>query len=326
MILLAFLVQYCTLVATFSLNTTPIYTKNAGISTVFRPTLLSGTTAGIINETTLSSTKEHEKIKKKPIRKNKKSSRNQLVAKKNKSNNRNKQVFKKKRGRMVNLDGPLKPASDLILGSEIEGYVASVTAFGAFIKISYDIKGKNTPGYALLHKSQISNDKIDDVKNHFRIGQHLKKLRVVNIDHVNREVGVSLRPKRKSRKDISEVELHSEVEGKVASVTAYGAFIDIGCKQNVLLHVSRISQRKVNNIREFVNEGDNVKIRITEKNEKKKTMAGSMLSYEAERYLRKRERLKWAVPKVRKSEEITDLEFFEEVVREIETENTNTSK
>lgn len=229
---------------------------------------------------------------------------------------------------MVDLDGPLKPASDLLLGSVIEGYVASVTSFGVFVKISYDIKGKNTPGYALLHKSQISNDRIDDVKSGFRIGQHLKNLRVINIDHSKREVGVSLRPKRKSRKDISDVEVHSEVEGRIASILTYGAFVDIGCNQNVLLHISRISQRKITNIRDFVNEGDKVKIRITEKNEKKKTMAGSMLSYEAERYLRKREMMKWGVPTVRKvssDEEITDLEFFEEVVRDIENEKSSSS-
>lgn len=210
--------------------------------------------------------------------------------KKSKKNNKsNTKRRPKKNDRMIELDGPLKPVKDLVLGSEIEGFVASFTPFGAFIKISYDIKGKNIPGFALLHKSQFMDERVDDLRDHLKIGQHLKKLRVINVNFDKGQVGVSLRKTRGKRMDFSEVLVGSEVVGKVTTVKSYGAFVDIGCKKNVLLHISRISQQKIENIRHFVKEGDVVKIRISDKDEKKKSLAGSMLSYSAERYVKKRE-------------------------------------
>jgi len=153
-------------------------------------------------------------------------------------------------------------------------------------------------------------------------------LRVITINYEKGEVGVSLRKQRDSRKSVSEFQIGKEYKGKVARVVTYGAFIDVGAKANALLHISRISQKKIENIRNWVNEGDTVNIRIVSKDDKKNTLAASMLDMEADEYLNKRSK---QLKKMRqRSDEKnarlmkggqlkSELEYFEDAVKDLES-------
>ena len=50
--------------------------------------------------------------------------------------------------------------------------------------------------------------------------------------------------------------------GKVNNITAFGAFIDIGIKENGLLHVSQMGQRRVSNPAEVVSIGQKIKVKV----------------------------------------------------------------
>ena len=52
-------------------------------------------------------------------------------------------------------------------------------------------------------------------------------------------------------------------EGKVASIKDYGAFVDIGDGIQGLLHISQISNERINNIRKVLKEGMTVKVAVT---------------------------------------------------------------
>ena len=52
-------------------------------------------------------------------------------------------------------------------------------------------------------------------------------------------------------------------EGTVASIKDYGAFVDIGYGIQGLLHISQISNERINNIRKVLKEGMTVKVAIT---------------------------------------------------------------
>lgn len=97
-------------------------------------------------------------------------------------------------------------------------------------------------------------------------------------------------------------------------------FCDIGADVNALVHISRISQRKLKNVRQVLNEGDKVIIHILNKDEQKKTMSASMLDKEADQYLDKRSA---QMEKMRNSVKMdnlkSELEYFEDAVRELET-------
>jgi predicted RNA-binding protein with RPS1 domain len=215
----------------------------------------------------------------------------------------------------------------LKLGSTVEGRVAAFTDFGVFIKINYDLKSKGNGGYALLHNSQIRDEPVLDAQKLFRIGNAVKGLRVITVNYQKGEVGLSLRDQRDKRKSLSEFEVGQEYTGKVARVVPYGAFIDVGAKANALLHISRINQKKIEGIRNWVNEGDTVTVRIIDKDEKKNTLAASMLDKESDEYLNKRtaqlQRMR------QRSEEKcsnasengllkSELEYFNDAVKELE--------
>ncbi|MFL2559818.1 MAG: polyribonucleotide nucleotidyltransferase [Gammaproteobacteria bacterium] len=53
-------------------------------------------------------------------------------------------------------------------------------------------------------------------------------------------------------------------EGKVAKIMDFGAFVSITPNQDGLVHISQISQERVNNVRDVLSEGDDVKVKVLE--------------------------------------------------------------
>ncbi len=63
--------------------------------------------------------------------------------------------------------------------------------------------------------------------------------------------------------DIQDLEEGVEVEGVVTHVTDYGAFVDIGVRQDGLIHLSELANRFVRNPRDVVQIGDLVRVKVT---------------------------------------------------------------
>ena len=53
-------------------------------------------------------------------------------------------------------------------------------------------------------------------------------------------------------------------EGKVAKIMDFGAFVSITPNQDGLVHISQISQERVNSVRDVLSEGDEVKVKVLE--------------------------------------------------------------
>jgi len=81
---------------------------------------------------------------------------------------------------------------------------------------------------------------------------------------------------------LADLEIGSTVDGKVKTITSYGAFIDIGAASDALLHVSRLSADFVSNVEDVIKAGQEVKVRITQVDMEKNQIALSMLSVEEE--------------------------------------------
>ena len=191
---------------------------------------------------------------------------------------------------------------DLNLGQAVKGEVVSIKPFGVFVRLNYKHKVD-----ALLHKSQISNEIIEDVGDHFAVGQSIDA-RVIRIDFEKGDVGISIRPRRPDRYPIDEFrEMTGEVvQGRVKSVKEYGAFIDIGCqKVDGLLHKSRISDNKVEKVEDFVKVNDIVNVRLYRVDPKKKIIELSMRSHESDQYHDKKREMKKRWNKI--AEEVASL-------------------
>ena len=218
----------------------------------------------------------------------------------------------------------LVPIADLVLGSKIDGVVAGFTDFGIFIRTNVDMKGKGSEGYALLHKSQIRDEPVDDLAKLFRIGAALKGLRIIDIKYAKGEVGLTLRNQREKRKKASDIKFGVDMTATVSKVMPYGAFLDFGYDKNALLHVSRMSQKKINNVRQWLNEGDKVVAHVINKDEKTGNLAASMLDRDADRFLDKRsahiKRMKERSKEIQVTQSTlsTELEYFNDAIRDLE--------
>jgi predicted RNA-binding protein with RPS1 domain len=222
-----------------------------------------------------------------------------------------------------------KPLKDLKLGSLISGTVVDVCDFGAFINIGYATYGSRA-GTALLHISQIQDKKISNIHDILKVGDMIKDARVTSIDLNKGEVGLSLRTPRSKRRDISTMNVGDELTGKVDSIVPYGVFVDVGTNVNALLHISRITGGAIENVRQHLNEGDSISVHVIDIDTKKKTLAVSMLDKKADQYLDRRmsQRLKRfyggtatssvSASVVGENDETSDLDYFEQAIRELE--------
>ena len=67
----------------------------------------------------------------------------------------------------------------------VTGKVSKVASFGAFVQLADDIDG-------LVHISQISNDRVEKVKEVLKIGQEVSA-RVIKVDKTERRIGLSIK-------------------------------------------------------------------------------------------------------------------------------------
>jgi small subunit ribosomal protein S1 len=80
------------------------------------------------------------------------------------------------------------------VGDVVKGRVAKIASFGAFIELEDDIDG-------LVHISQISEDRIEKVKDKLNVGDEVEA-RVIKVDKVERRIGLSIKAMNYSEADI----------------------------------------------------------------------------------------------------------------------------
>jgi len=96
------------------------------------------------------------------------------------------------------------------------------------------------------------------------VGVPTLELIIENLQKPGRDPRESL-PKPVLREDVMKMEDLGEgqvVEGTVRNVVDFGAFVDIGVKQDGLLHISNMADRKVEDPHEIVAVGDIIKLKI----------------------------------------------------------------
>jgi len=104
-----------------------------------------------------------------------------------------------------------------------------------------------------------------------------------NIERPARASGTAKhKPRENSGKPLAELEIGSTVEGTVKSITAYGAFVNIGAVTDALLHVSRLSDDFVANVEDVIKVGQTVQVRILNTDSEKNQIGVSMRSEEAD--------------------------------------------
>ncbi len=135
------------------------------------------------------------------------------------------------------------------------GRVTSLADFGAFVNIS----GAD----GLVHLSEISWDRIQHPGEVLKVGQEVK-VKVIAIDREKKRIGLSIRqllddPWSEQVAHLLEGQL---VEGKITRLTKFGAFARLEDEIEGLIHISEISDKRIEHPKEVLHEGDVVTLRI----------------------------------------------------------------
>jgi small subunit ribosomal protein S1 len=137
------------------------------------------------------------------------------------------------------------------VGTIIEGQVKNITDFGVFVGVDEGIDG-------LVHISDISwTKRVKHPSEIFKKGDTVKAV-VLNIDRENERFSLGLKQLTPDPWEAIPVKYApgTIVRGKATSVTDFGVFLEIEEGIEGLIHVSELSQEKVESPKNFANVGD----------------------------------------------------------------------
>ncbi len=152
-------------------------------------------------------------------------------------------------------------------GYAIKVVVSNIENYGAFVDIGNDIEG-------FLHVSEISWDKnVSHPDNYLSVGQEID-VKIIDIDPKNRRLRVSLKQLTNRPFDVfeSKHQVGDILEGKVATLTDFGAFLNLGGVDG-LLHNHDAFWDKDKKCKDHYKIGDVIKVKILKINKKDKKIS-----------------------------------------------------
>jgi small subunit ribosomal protein S1 len=150
-----------------------------------------------------------------------------------------------------------KMLAELKEGDVLDGNVISLADFGAFI----DLGGAD----GLAHLSEISWQPINKPSDVLKVGQKVK-VQVLRVDPEHKRVGLSI--KRCEPDPWSSIENRYKVgqlvEAQITKMAKFGAFARVKDDDAIegLVHISELSDKRVNHPKEVVQEGQWVTLRV----------------------------------------------------------------
>ena len=142
-------------------------------------------------------------------------------------------------------------------GDVIEGQISNIVDFGAFV----DLDGMD----GLIHISELSWSHVNHPSEVLDIGQTVK-VKVLDIDRDRQRISLGLKQTQTDpwQQVLDSYREDDVVEGRVAKVVTFGAFVEILPGVEGLVHISELAAHHVENPREVVSQGDAVNVRILE--------------------------------------------------------------
>ena len=145
--------------------------------------------------------------------------------------------------------------SELAAGDVVEGKVARMTNFGAFI----DLGGVD----GLVHVSEISYDHVDKPADVLEVGQEVK-VKVLNVDPERERISLSIKQTLPGPWDDIEEKaaVGTVLTGTVKRLTSFGAFVEVFPGVEGLVHISQISHKHIATPADVLEAGQEVKVKV----------------------------------------------------------------
>lgn len=171
--------------------------------------------------------------------------------------------------------------TELKAGEVRSGHVISLADFGAFV----DIGGAD----GLVHLSEISWRRIGHPKDLLKVGQEVQ-VKVLGVDPDRKRISLSMRelepdPWETIAQQLKEGQL---VEGQITKLTKFGAFASLKGMEAYeiegLIHISELSDRRVEHPREVLEEGQTVSLRVIKLDQERRRIGLSLKRVDSAEY------------------------------------------
>lgn len=186
------------------------------------------------------------------------------------------------------------------IGARIRGKVRNLTTYGAFVELEEGIDG-------MVHVSDMSwTRKINHPSEALKKGDEVDAL-VLDVDADSQRISLGM--KQTTTDPWEEIETHFKigdmVNGKISKITSYGAFIELENDIDGLVHISQISEERVEKIKDLLNEGDEVTARVIkiDKDERRIGLSIKAANYSEDELAKERQ----AFDSVTADEDMTNL-------------------
>ena len=142
-------------------------------------------------------------------------------------------------------------------GARVRGKIRNLTSYGAFVELEEGIDG-------MVHVSDMSwTRKINNPSEMVKKGDEVDAI-VIEVDIDNQRISLGMKQLTQDPwEDIDRLyKLGDVIKGKVARVAGYGAFIELENDIDGLVHISQVSEERIEKIKDHLNEGDEVSARV----------------------------------------------------------------
>jgi small subunit ribosomal protein S1 len=159
-------------------------------------------------------------------------------------------------------------------GQVVEGAISNIVDFGAFV----DLDGID----GLIHISELSWSHVNHPSEILSIGD-VVPVKVLDIDRERQRISLGLKQTQQDpwQRVVDTYRVGDELEGKVTKVVTFGAFVEIMDGVEGLVHISELAHHHVENPREVVEPGDEVKVKILEIDSDRRRLSLSVKRVEA---------------------------------------------
>lgn len=202
----------------------------------------------------------------------------------------------------------------LVVGDVVEGKVARLTNFGAFI----DLGGVD----GLVHVSEISFERVGKPSDVLKVGQDVK-VKVLAVDPEKDRISLSIKQTLPQPWDnITEKVAEGDVlEGTVKRLTSFGAFVEVFPGVEGLVHISQISHKHIATPNEVLASGEKVKVKVLNVNAEEHRLALSIKALQEKPAAEKKQEAPVEEEKVEIPEEDTGFTMADLVGEELKDQD-----
>ena len=143
------------------------------------------------------------------------------------------------------------------VGSKIKGKVRNFTAYGAFVELEEGIDG-------MIHVSDLSwTRKINHPSEILQKGEEVEAV-VLDVNPKEQRISLGLKQAQQDPWDeiATKYPVGMVVKGKISKIASFGAFVELDGGVDGLIHISQISEQRVEKVKDALDVGQEVEARV----------------------------------------------------------------